>query len=138
MDKKDAIILDCLKEDASQSTKAIARKTRIPITTIHNRIQKMKSSGLIQKYTLDINEGLRGYPLLAFILVVASAQSNQVMLKKKMSQISEIKEVHIVTGTFDMLLKVRAKSMESLSSFITQKLRTVEGIERTQTLMVLP
>ncbi|MBW2977653.1 Lrp/AsnC ligand binding domain-containing protein, partial [Candidatus Woesearchaeota archaeon] len=71
---------------------------------------------------------------------------NQSILGKKISQhdigkklklFDEVESADIVAGGTDMIIKVRSESMKNLNIFITEKLRNVEGIDKTQTLMVL-
>jgi len=42
LDAKDIEILNALKDDAKQSVFRLSKKTRIPPTTIHNRIVKLQ------------------------------------------------------------------------------------------------
>ena len=46
-------------------------------------------------------------------------------------------DVMIVTGATDILIKVRAKDIDGLNNFIISKLRNVDGVDKTQTLIVL-
>ncbi|MEM3630414.1 MAG: Lrp/AsnC ligand binding domain-containing protein, partial [Nitrososphaerota archaeon] len=44
--------------------------------------------------------------------------------------------VHIISGDWDLLIKVRAEDVETRGKFVIDKLRTVKGIEQTLTCMV--
>ncbi|MBI2546550.1 winged helix-turn-helix transcriptional regulator [Candidatus Woesearchaeota archaeon] len=54
LDEKDLKILEILMEDSSLSTHKISKKTLIPVTTVLNRIRKLKALGVITRYSLDI------------------------------------------------------------------------------------
>ena len=69
LDKKDLIIIEYLKKDSSLTTQKISRQTRIPITTIHNRIKKLKKKEIIKNYTINIDYTKLGIPLSAYILI---------------------------------------------------------------------
>ena len=56
MDDKDEQILQILKENSKLSTHQISKKTRIPITTVHNRIKKLKKEEIIKKYSIIIDK----------------------------------------------------------------------------------
>ena len=43
----------------------------------------------------------------------------------------------IVTGGADIVLKIRAKDIDEMDKFVTQDIRNVAGIERTQTMILL-
>ena len=69
LDKKDLQILEILKNNYEYTTREIARKTLLPVTTIHNRIKKMRKTGVIKKYTIEpdykkINKGFLVYVLI--------------------------------------------------------------------------
>ena len=44
IDEKDQLILEVLKENSTLSTSKIAKSTKIPITTVHNRIKKLEKN----------------------------------------------------------------------------------------------
>jgi len=48
----------------------------------------------------------------------------------------EVQEVHIITGDWDLLIKVKERDVASVGGFVVDKLRTVRGIEKTLTCMV--
>lgn len=143
MDEKDEKIIKILKENAKLSTHEISKKTLIPITTVHNRIKKLEKDGVIQGYTLNLNHVKLGKALTSYTLVsvdygcLKQAKMSQEQLAKKLKTYDEVEEASMVTGAFDMVLKIRAKNMADLDKFITGVLREQKGIGSTQTLMVL-
>jgi DNA-binding Lrp family transcriptional regulator len=48
----------------------------------------------------------------------------------------EVQEVHIISGEWDILIKVKAKDVDSVGKYVVDKLRLVKGIERTLTCLV--
>ena len=87
LDEKDKIILDILQEDASLSTYKIAKKTRIPQTTVLNRMRKLKKEGIIRKYTIDIDWKKQGMNNKALIFVKVDKNTEQ-----KKGKVGEIEE----------------------------------------------
>jgi DNA-binding Lrp family transcriptional regulator len=143
LDEKDLVILKSLKENSKLTSSQISKKTRIPITTIHNRIKKLEKSGIILKYTVKIDYEKIEKPLKAYILVTANQHPSnnkkvsQEEIGKKIKMVEKVDQVDIITGISDIIVQVRASTMKELNSFITNKLRNIDGVERTQTLMVL-
>ena len=43
----------------------------------------------------------------------------------------------IVTGGTDLIIKVRAKDVGELNDFVIKKLRSIDGVDKTQTAIVL-
>ena len=50
LDEKDTQILNLLKDNAKLTSSQISKLTRIPITTIHNRIKKLEKEKIIKNY----------------------------------------------------------------------------------------
>ena len=53
----------------------------------------------------------------------------------KVKELAEVKEVITTYGEYDIIIKVEVKSMEHLDDFVFNKLRTIDGIEATTTLI---
>ena len=143
LDEKDLGILELLKKNSKLTTSQISKKTTIPITTIHNRIKKMEQQGIIKNYTINPDFEKIGKPLTAYILLTVNQtispnkKISQSDVGKKIKAFDDVEAVDIVTGATDILVKVRARTMHDLNDFITHKIRNIEGVDKTQTMMVL-
>ena len=143
LDKKDLAILRILQENCKLSTKEIAYKLECPITTVYTKIKRLEEYGLIKGYKAILDGGKLDRGTLAFILAsVAYSYSgggvtlSQREIAKEISQFSEVQEIHIISGDWDMIIKIRARDVEEVGRFVVDKLRTVKGIEKTLTCMV--
>ncbi|MBN1175708.1 Lrp/AsnC family transcriptional regulator [Candidatus Woesearchaeota archaeon] len=142
MDDKDWKILEMLENNAKLSNSQIAKKTTIPITTVHNRIKRMESEGIIKQYTIKLDYEKINKPILAIILIEVNyntTSKNKISQSEVAKSIKKIgaQSVDIVTGGTDIVIKVRTKSVQELNEFIINKLRNIEGVDKTQTLVVL-
>ena len=54
---------------------------------------------------------------------------------EKLRQIPEIIEVHPLFGEFDILVKIEAHDIDSIGSIVINKIRSVQGIVDTKTLI---
>lgn len=143
IDEKDLRILDELKKNAKLTTHQIAKKTFIPITTIHNRIRKLEEKGIIKGYTLVLDHKQLGKNILAYVLVTVNymlpsgKKINQEGIAKNIKKMQGVEEVDIMTGETDILVKVRLKDIDELNNFIIKKLREIDGIDKTRTMIVM-
>ena len=143
IDEKDFIILNLLKENSKLTSRQIYKKTKIPITTIHNRIKKMEELRVIKNFTVNLNYKKLGQPILAYILITinyilpSGSRIDQEDVAKKIRALQNVEEIYMVTGGIDMFVKSRFKDIDELYNFIIKKLRTIDGIDKTQTLIVL-
>lgn len=143
MDTKDEQILSALKEDSSCTTRQISRTTRVPITTVHKRIKKLRSEGIIRKFTIEIDNKKVGKPFSAIILVscdykiLRELKKDQHMLARELSHLAEVEKIDVVTGVIDIVARIRVRDVEEFDSFLLKKFQKVAGIDRTQSLIVL-
>jgi DNA-binding Lrp family transcriptional regulator len=135
LDEKDSAILEQLMFDSRKTTKAIARELGIPRATVHDRIVKMEQKGVIKKYTTTPDYAQLGLGVTAFILVQFEPEkgTSQRDTAEEISDLPGIFEVHMISGEYDMLLKVRGSSMEDIGKLVIDRLREVKGVARTLT-----
>jgi len=142
VDNKDRKIVAELILDSRQTTGKLSKKLNIPVTTVHNRIKKLVRMGVIINYTLNLDHNLLGRPIPAYIGVtinynVLDKKINQTEIAKKIKKLDGVYEVYLMTGGSDILVKVLAIDIADLNLFVTDKLRNIEGIDKTQTAIIL-
>jgi len=135
IDEKDKIILAEVKKNARNSTKNIATKVKIPRVTVHDRIKKMVERGIIKSFNVTIDYKKIGLSTEVFIFVsfLFNPEVSQRELAKRIAQLPGVSEVHIISGEYDLLLKVRGKSLEEIGKLVVDKLRQLKGVGRTLT-----
>jgi len=135
LDEKDTAILEQLMKDSRKTTKAIAKVLNIPRATVHDRIVKMEQKKVIKKYTAVPDFSQLGIGVTAFILVQFSPQEglSQRDTAEEIADLRGIHEVHMISGEYDMLLKVRGSSMEDIGNLVIDRLREIKGVSRTLT-----
>ena len=134
-DKKDQIILKELKKNSRNSTKRIAISVNIPRVTVHDRIQKMIKNGIIKSFNVSIDYKKIGLPTEVFIFIsfLSNVDISQRELAKRISRLPGVAEVHIISGEYDLLLKVRGSSLEEIGKLVVDNLRKLKGVGRTLT-----
>ena len=135
IDKKDEIILNELKKNARESTKTISSNIKIPRVTVHDRINKMMQKGIIKSFNVEIDYKKIGYSSEVFIFVsfLFNPEVSQRQLAQRIARIPGVYEVHIISGEYDLLLKVRGKSLEDIGKLVVDKLRKLQGVGKTLT-----
>lgn len=135
LDERDARIYHLLREDASRSTSMISRLTGIPRTTVQERISRMVSSGLIRRFTVIPDHRLLGQGACAFVLVSFLPERGvpQREVAMRVASIEGVHEVHLISGEWDILLKVRGGSLEDIGRLVIDRLRDIPGVGRTVT-----
>lgn len=135
LDEKDAIILSHLRLNSSESVSSLASELSLPRTTVQERIRRMINTGIIKRFTIQQNFAKVGKPVTAFILISFENLGgiSQKEAAEKLAEIDDIYEVHIISGDWDILVKARGRSIESIGELVMEKIRNVKGVGRTLT-----
>lgn len=135
LDETDREILDLLVVDASRSIAEIARLLSMPRPTVQYRVQKMRERGIIKAIKAIPDYAKLGKQVTAFVLVnfLPNPDVSQRELAEKVSKLQGVHEVHVISGEWDLLLKVRVGSMEELGRMVIDKLRAMKGVGHTVT-----
>ena len=137
LDDKDMDILSLLKKNAKKTTQQISRELNIPITTIHNRIKKLESEGIISKYTVVFNHKKLGKNISARLMIRVTKLADQNKICNELLNLEAVDRVYQITGDHDIVAKVCLKDIEELHSLIMTQLRTMPEIQNTSTTIVL-
>jgi len=143
LDERDLEILRMLQEDAKTPANEIGKRIDSPVTTVYSRIKRLEGLGFIKGYHSVLDASKLGRPTTAFILASITyrtpgveAPLNQRQIAREVSRFPEVQEVHIITGDWDIIIKVKDEDVAAIGRFVVDKLRTVQGIEKTLTCMV--
>lgn len=142
LDSHDYAILELLKENSKFTTSQMAKRLVIPITTVHNRIKKLEQLGIIKGYTVVLDYAKLSKGVVAYVLVSVAYRTPAGVRVAQEDIAREIRgigaeDVSIVAGGTDIVAKVRAKDVNELNDFVIRKLRNIDGVDKTQTMIVL-
>jgi DNA-binding Lrp family transcriptional regulator len=139
LDDKDVALLEILQENARLTVKELSRKIGSPITTTHTRLKRLEKEGYIKAYRAILDPKKLGFSTLAYVFISFSRERglDQRKVASEIAKIPEVLEVHIITGEWDILAKVRVSSVDELGELVVNKLRNIEGVEKTYTSVVL-
>ena len=143
IDDKDKKILGILKGHADYTTRQIAKKTLLPITTVHHRIKKLKKNGVIKKFTVDLDHQKVDRGLLIYLLISVDLKTlkekrmTQYDVLKKFKEIDYVTRVDIVAGGSDLIAMIRVKDMEEYDKVLLQKIQKIETVSSTRSLIVI-
>jgi len=95
----------------------------------------MISRGIVKSFTAIPDYNKIGLPCEVFIFVSFQPDANvsQRELANRIAKLPSVFEVHIISGEYDLLLKVRGTSLEEIGKLVVDKLRQIKGVGRTLT-----
>jgi Lrp/AsnC family leucine-responsive transcriptional regulator len=143
LDEKDIAILALIQENSKLTARQVAQKINAPITTVFAKTKRMEELGVIREYRAILAPEKLDVGTAAFILVSVSYRAkaddvpiSQRVVAEEISKFPEVQEVYIITGDWDLLVKLRTKSVDAVGKFVVDKLRLIKGLEKTLTCMV--
>jgi DNA-binding Lrp family transcriptional regulator len=143
LDEKDLAILKLIQEDCKLTAREIAKKVGSPITTVFAKTKRMEDLGIIKEYRAVLDSRKLDRSATAFVLASVSyefkdneKQLSQRDIATEIAKFPEVQEVHIITGDWDLLIKLKGKDVDTVGKIVIDKLRRVRGIEKTLTCMV--
>src|ERR671910_266543 len=104
-------IMDMLGKDSSVSFVEVAKQIDVSDATIHNRVQRLIAAGIINKFTISVDNNL--------------------------CKVNEVLEVHEMHGIFDLFIKIRAKDLDQLRDIVQNKICRFPHILETELMTVL-
>jgi Lrp/AsnC family leucine-responsive transcriptional regulator len=144
LDEKDLAILTLIQENSKLTANQIAKKISTPITTVFAKTKRMEEMGIIKQYRAILSAEKLNLGTAAFILAAVSYRAknedetpiSQRQVAEEIARFQEVQEVHIITGDWDLLVKLRAENVEAVGKFVVDKLRLIKGLDKTLTCMV--
>jgi len=136
LDEVNLKILDILSRDASRPFVDIAKELEISDATVHIRVKRLVAAGILRKFTIATDNQLLGYDHLAFVGINIKEGSSDEAIAI-LSAFDEILELHEMYGQFDLLLKIRAKSLEEMRDMIANKIGRIPQIREAELMTVL-
>ena len=129
-------IIDVLSKNSSLPFVELAKQIGISDATVHTRVKKMISTGIIKKFSVIIDNNLVGYDHLAFIMVkLENGKTDQAVTILK--EIEQILEIHEIYDKFDLLVKIRSKSLENMRDIIVNKILSITEVKEIELMTVL-
>lgn len=137
IDDIDRKLLAMLQANGRTSLADLAREVGLAISSVNERIKKLNEREVIEGVYASISPSALRLDLLAFIFVGWTDPATEALFLARVAREPAILEAHHVTGTWNYLLKVRTHTTHDLEVFLGSIVKTVPGVLRTETLIVL-
>lgn len=139
LDDVDQQIISLLKKNAKLSIKEISQTIGLSTTPVFERIKKLETSGIIEKYVAIINEKKLSNSMYVFCSVSLDVQKiNEIeIFKKEIEKIPEVLECYLMGGANDFLLKVKVQNLDDYHKFASGKLAALDNVNQIKSTFVL-
>ena len=133
-------ILSLIEKNSRIDTKELSVMLGKSEIEILNEITKMEEEGIICGYHTLINwEKTTKERVDALIEVRVTPQRNQGFdaIAQRIYNYPEVNAVYLISGGYDLLVSLNGQSLKQVSTFVTEKLSTLESVLSTATHFVL-
>jgi len=136
IDNIDLKIISLLNEDAKTPYTEIAKKVFVSSGTVHVRMKKLEDMGVVKSATLNIDFSKLGYDISAFLGIYLEKSSLYDHVIDNLKEIPEVVSAYYTTGNYSIFAKIICQDTNHLR-LVLDNIQKVDGIDRTETLIVL-
>ncbi len=133
MDDVDKQILKILKDDGREGYITIGKQIGLSEGAVRKRIKALTDSGVIRRFTVKIGVA-EGAEAIALLAVNPASPTQEV--SRRIQEIHNVETVYEVTGEYDIIAVISGMNVVEVNECI-EKIRRVEGIMKTNTMIVL-
>ncbi|MBV6751326.1 Lrp/AsnC family transcriptional regulator [Pseudomonas chlororaphis] len=135
----DLKILNVIQHNGRISNLELSADVGLSSTPCWRRLKSLEQRKFITSYHARLDRKLLGYDIHAYVLIEASVHTEQETrnFEKFIISRDEVLAFHNVTGNFDFVIQVIARTMDEYVSFIENVLRKVPTIKTIQSNITL-
>lgn len=127
IDDLDLQILSELSEDAAISVPKLSKKIKVNPSVVYSRIKRLVKRKLIERFTIVVNDQALGYQVKALTGInMDSKQRDNVI--DELFKVNGVREIAEVTGRFDILVTMYAKTLEEMHKLVSDKIGRIQGV----------
>lgn len=125
LDDTDIRIIQLLSENARQATSSIAAAIGMSAPSIAERIRRLEESGVISKFTVELNHELIGYPFSAIVRVKPLPGKIHI-LQQRLIEIPNCTQCDKVTGDDCFIARLSLRSIPELDEVLDRIVELAE------------
>jgi len=124
-------LLTLLKQNALETPENLAKMLGRSVDEIKTQIKQYEETGLIRGYQAIVNDFMleqRPVTTVIEVKIIPENEGGFDRIAHRISQFDEVESVYLMSGTFDLLLFVKGKTMHEAAGFVSEKLATLDGV----------
>jgi DNA-binding Lrp family transcriptional regulator len=136
MDATDRAIIAALTADARASFAEIGQAVSLSAPAVKRRVDRLRSSGVIQGFTVVIDPASVGWSTEAFVELFCTGRTTPSQLALATRHFPEVVGAYTVSGEADALVHLRAADIAHLER-VLERLRAEPFVTSTKSMIVL-
>jgi len=133
--EKDRFLIALLGDNARWPVATLAKKMGLSRTTVQARLERLERAGVITGYGVRLSENYHATLVRAQILITIVPKA-LAQVTTALEKITAVRELHSVSGPFDLIAVICAPSIGELDTVIDQ-IGNLDGVDRTSSSIIL-
>ncbi|MGH8900466.1 MAG: Lrp/AsnC family transcriptional regulator [Egibacteraceae bacterium] len=136
LDAVDRRLVEALRADGRLSVNELATRINVSRATAYQRLGRLRDTGVIRRFTVEVDPRKLGLPIAALVLV-SVVQHAWRGVGERLRRLSGVEWLALSTGSFDYVLLVRAPDIDHLRDVVLDDLQSIPEVQSSQTLVLL-
>jgi len=134
MDEVDIAILERLSENCRMHSTVIANELGVATSTVHKRIDKLHSLGIIKEFTIRVDPAVVGFNITTFVGINIEPTKRSSVIES-LKHLEDVLEIYELLEPYDLLLKVQSFDVHSLKEKVLNPIAVIDGIKRSSNIL---
>ncbi|WP_242613908.1 Lrp/AsnC family transcriptional regulator [Actinomadura roseirufa] len=129
-------MLEVLRQDGRISIAALAQQVGISRANAYMRFEALRTSGVISRFTAQVDPVRTGLGICALIFVTVRQQMWP-QFRAQLASMPEVEYCAITTGQHDAMIQVRATDVAAVHRLVSERLAGIPAVKATETVLIL-
>ena len=139
LDEIDRRLLAELQAEGRVTNVELARRVGLTAPPCLRRVRALEDEGVIRGYHADLEPSKLGFAIIVFAMVSLKSQAESALreFEEAMQDLPEVREVHMLNGEIDFILKIVSRDLQSFQEFLTSKLTPAPNVGSVKTSLTI-
>ena len=139
LDEIDRQLLQELQAEGRVTNVELARRVGLTAPPCLRRVRALEDMGVIRGYHADLEPSKLGFAIVVFAMVSLKSQAEDSLreFEAAMQDLPEVREVHMLNGEIDFVLKIVSRDLQSFQEFLTSKLTPAPNVASVKTSLTI-
>ncbi len=139
MDRYDTEILSTLQTDGRITWSQLAQRVNLSASAVQRRVEALLERGVIENFTVNLNEAMLGHSVKAFVTVHIERQNMELAedFRRRVREHPQVQACHMISGSIDFILEIVASDLDAFGKFIDAELLSMPAVKDASSSIVL-
>ncbi len=139
LDEIDRQLLQELQAEGRVTNVELARRVGLTAPPCLRRVRALEDEGVIRGYHADLEPSKLGFAIVVFAMVSLKSQAEESLreFEAAMQDLAEVRDVHMLNGEIDFILKIVSRDLQSFQEFLTSKLTPAPNVASVKTSLTI-